>query len=96
MPAKLESLLHDEKFNVFFSFLLGIGLVCILRPMCSGKECNTLKPPQEKDFDRFVYRLADKCYAFQTKVISCPAQGAIEAFRSSCPFQQDGFSRRSV
>ncbi len=99
MPAKLESLLHDEKFNYFFSFVLGIGLICILRPMCSGKECTTLKPPQEKDFDRYVYRLADKCYSFKTKVIKCPLSGAIEAFRpssSSAPFKQDIFSRRPV
>lgn len=96
MPVKLESLLHDEKFNVFFSFLLGIGLVCILRPMCSGKECATLKPPQEKDFDSYVYRLAEKCYSFTTNVITCPANGAIEAFRSSSPFHRDMFTRRSV
>lgn len=96
MPVKLESLLHDEKFNYFFSLILGIGIICIMRPMCSGKECTTLKPPLEKDFDRYVYRLADKCYAFQTKAISCPVTGAIEAFRSSCPFQRDVFSRRAV
>lgn len=45
----------------------------------------------EKDFDKFVYRLADKCYEFKTKVISCPTTGAIEAFQSPL----DDFSRRS-
>lgn len=86
---KLTSLLQDEKFNYFFSLVLGIGLICIIRPMCSGKECATLKPPAEKDFDRYVYRLAEKCYEFKTKVISCPATGAIEAFQSP-----DTFARR--
>lgn len=86
---KITSLLQDEKFNIFFSFILGIGLICIIRPMCSGKECATLKPPAEKDFDKYVYRLADKCYEFKTKVISCPATGAIEAFQCS-----DQFARR--
>ncbi len=79
---KITGFLQDEKFNVIFSFLLGVGLVCILRPMCDGKECVTWKPPAEKDFDQFVYRLADKCYAFHTKVVTCPAAGAIEAFQS--------------
>lgn len=84
---KITSLLQDEKFNYIFSFLLGIGLMCIMRPMCSGKECASWKPPLEKDFDKYVYRLAEKCYEFKTNVITCPASGAIEAF-------QDDFSRR--
>ena len=88
---KLNSLLHDEKFNYLFSLLLGVGLICILRPMCSGKECATLKPPLEKDFDKFVYRMSNKCYEFKTNVISCPSTGAIEAFKSG----SDNFSRRS-
>lgn len=86
---KLTSVLQDEKFNYFFSLVLGIGLICVIRPMCSGKECTTIKPPAEKDFDRYVYRLAEKCYEFKTKVISCPATGAIEAFQNS-----DRFARR--
>jgi hypothetical protein len=78
---KVDALLRDEKFNHFFSLLLGIGLVCIIRPMCSGKECVKEKPPAEKDFDQYVYSFQNKCYEFSTKVISCPASGAIEAFR---------------
>lgn len=87
---KITSLLQDEKFNYFFSLVLGIGMICVLRPMCSGKECATIKPPPEKDFDQYVYRLAEKCYEFKTKVISCPTTGAIEAFQCS-----DEFTRRS-
>jgi hypothetical protein len=86
---KITSLLQDEKFNYFFSLILGVGLICIIRPMCSGKECATLKPPAEKDFDRYVYRLAEKCYEFKTKIITCPATGAIEAFQC-----YDKFARR--
>ena len=87
---KIGSLLQDERFNYLFSFLLGIGLICIIRPMCSGKECATLKPPAEKDFDKYVYRMGSKCYEFSTNVVSCPSTGAIEAFKSG----SDDFSRR--
>jgi hypothetical protein len=90
---KINSLLQDEKFNYFFSLILGIGLICVIRPMCSGKECATLKPPMEKDFGQYVYRLAEKCYEFKTNVVKCPATGAIEAFRS-CSSSFDTFSRR--
>ena len=74
--------LQDAKFNVFFSFILGIGLICILRPQCLGSECNINKAPVEKDFDKYVYRMGgDSCYEFKTEIINCPASGAVEAFQ---------------
>ena len=74
--------LQDAKFNVFFSFVLGIGLICIFRPQCSGSDCNINKAPAEKDFDKYVYRMGEgSCYEFKTEIINCPASGAVEAFR---------------
>lgn len=94
--------LKDERFSVFFSFVLGIGLVCIIRPICSGNECNIEKAPSDKDFDKYVYRMGDgKCYEFKSEVVECPASGTIEAFRECSnmtnyePFR-DQFSRRNT
>lgn len=79
----LQKLLHDNNFNVFFSLVVGIGLICILRPMCTGKDCVISKPPSEKDFDKYVYRMGgSSCYEFKTEVVECPASGVIEAFES--------------
>ena len=83
------SFLKDERFNVFFSFVLGLGLICIFRPLCSGSECDVEKPPSEQDFDKYVYRLTGgKCYEFKTNIVSCPASGTIEAFRE-CALSQN-------
>jgi hypothetical protein len=94
-------LLNDKKFNIFFSFVLGLGIVCMVRPMCSGDECNVNKPPTDKDFEKYVYKMGGgKCYEFKTEVTECPASGTIEAFRE-CSSQDnyesfgDQFSRRS-
>jgi len=74
--------LKDEKFNVLFSFILGIALICILRPMCEGADCNVTKAPSEKDFDKYVYRMGGgKCVEFKSEIVECPASGTIEAFR---------------
>lgn len=79
----LQKLLHDNNFNVFFSLVVGIGLICILRPMCTGKDCTVSKPPSEKDFEKYVYRLGgNTCYEFKTEVVECPSSGAIEAFQT--------------
>ena len=83
----LLKLLHDDKFNVFFSLMLGIGIICIIRPICTGSECAVKKAPSEKDFDQFVYRVGgDKCYSFKTETVECPSSGVIESFRER-PFR---------
>jgi hypothetical protein len=97
----LPEILKDTRFNTFFSFVLGIGIICILRPMCSGPDCNINKPPAEKDFDKFVYRMgSNSCYEFKTEIMKCPPSGAIEAFEQhSSPDTdafRDQFARRST
>lgn len=98
------NMLNDNRFNIFFSFVLGLGLICVIRPICSGSDCNVEKPPAEKDFDKYVYRMnGGTCYEFKSEIIECPSSGAIEAFRE-CQgatlysqnenFIDDQFSRR--
>lgn len=96
------SFLNDERFNVFFSFVLGVGLVCMFRPLCSGDDCNINKAPADKEFEKYVYRMGqNKCYEFKSEIVQCPPSGTIEAFREclakadSEPFR-DQFSRRNT
>ncbi len=74
-------ILNDTRFDIFFSFMLGVGIICILKPVCSGKECQLEKPPISKDFDKYVYKMGSKCFEYKPDIIQCPASGAIEAFR---------------
>lgn len=86
----LLRLLKDEKFHIFFSFMIGLGIVCMMRPMCSGAECQVEKAPDHKDFNHYVYRMSGgKCYEFSSKIVDCPISGAVETFR-------DQFSRRGT
>ena len=94
--------LKDERFNVFFSFLIGVGIMCMCRPICTGSECSISKAPAEKDFDKYVYRMCGgRCFEFKSEIVDCPASGTIEAFRE-CPNMPgnelfgDQFSRRGT
>ena len=89
----LQKVLQDDKFNMFFSLLVGIGIICMIRPMCTGPECSVNKAPAEKDFDKFVYRLGDACYTFTPEILPCPASGTIEAFREQ---SSGSFARRDT
>ncbi len=78
----LIKMLNDDKFNIFFSILLGIGLICIIKPACSGSGCSIDKPPISSDFDKYVYRIGRKCHEFTPEIMECPTnQGTIEAFK---------------
>jgi hypothetical protein len=94
------NILKDPRFNIFFSFVLGLGIVCVLRPICSGSDCSIERPPAEKDFDKYVYRMnGGVCYEFKSEIVECPASGAIEGFREcqqeDDTFIGDQFSRRT-
>lgn len=77
----ITKILNDDKFNTIFSILLGIGIICVIRPMCSGNNCDVLKPPISSEFDNYVYKLGKKCYEFKTEIVNCPESGTIEAFK---------------
>jgi len=88
--TNLLYVLNDERFSIFFSFILGLGIVSLIRPICSGSECNKDKAPNDKDFDNMVYRFGGKCYEFKHTIVSCPPSGTVEAFGS------DQFARRAT
>jgi hypothetical protein len=78
----LQKLLNDDKFNYIFSLLLGIGIICMIRPLCKGSECNVNKAPSDKDFDKYVYRMnGGKCYEFKSEIVECTSSETVEAFK---------------
>jgi hypothetical protein len=79
----ITHLLKSNSFNVLFSFLLGLGIICIIRPMCKGDNCNVFKAPKIKEFDGNVYMISRDCYEFKPEIVECPSSGTIEAFEEA-------------
>lgn len=79
----LLKVLNDDRFNTIFSILLGIGIICVIKPTCSGSNCVVNKPPVSSDFDKYVYRMGKKCYEFTPEIIDCSQQTGekVEAFK---------------
>ena len=79
--------MKSEYFHIGFSFLVGLGIVAILRPICQGEGCNVNKAPPPADWNNAVYSIGAKCYEFKTDVVDCPkttgAQSPIESFQSA-------------
>jgi len=76
----LGDMLKSETFSIAFSFLLGLGIWAILRPVCKGDSCSAIKAPPVKNFDGKTFRMGGECYKFTAKTKECPAEGFIEPF----------------
>jgi hypothetical protein len=76
-------ILKSKGFNLVFSFLLGLGLIAILKPVCKGDACITLKAPPYHEVNTATYQLGNKCYQFRVQPVECPTKGVIESFTIS-------------
>jgi hypothetical protein len=54
------------------SFMLGLGLASMLRPVCKGPECLVVRGPPVQDIRNAVYQFGTKCVEFQPKAVECP------------------------
>lgn len=77
----LVDILKDKRFNVAFSFLMGVFIVLLARPSCKGDECFSYKAPPMKDIQEHAYKIGDTCYKFAPKESKCPTTGVIEPFQ---------------
>ena len=79
----LIDILKDKRFDTFFSFLMGIFLVLLARPICKGENCFSYKSPSVKIIKEHSYKIGDTCYNFVPKDTKCPLTGVVEPFQWS-------------
>lgn len=72
--------LKSKAFHTAFSFIIGLGLMALLRPICHGKECLIEKAPPLHEVETSTYQLGSKCYQFRGTPMECPSSGVVESF----------------
>jgi hypothetical protein len=60
-----------------FSFIIGLGVAAMFRPMCKGPECLIIRGPPIQEIRDAVYQFGSKCVEFKTKPIECPKEGSV-------------------
>jgi hypothetical protein len=73
--------LKTKEFSTVFSFVIGLGLMALLRPICHGKDCMIQKAPSVEEVNKTTYQLGSKCYQFRSESVECPKEGVIESFQ---------------
>lgn len=77
-------LMKTKKFNLIFSFIIGLGLAAILRPACKGDQCLHMKAPPVHEVEKTTYQIGNKCFQFSVENRDCPKTGkVVEAFTMS-------------
>lgn len=77
-------LMKTKKFNIVFSFIIGLGLAAILRPACKGDQCLHMKAPPVHEVEKTTYQIGNKCFQFSVENRDCPKTGkVVEAFTMS-------------
>jgi len=76
----LIDILKDKRFDTFFSFLMGVFIILLARPICKGESCFSFKAPSVKTITEHAYKIGDTCYNFVPKDTKCPMTGVVEPF----------------
>lgn len=71
---------QTAQFHFFFSFLIGIAIMSLFRPLCKGHECQVIRAPPPHEVEKTTYKIGSKCYQFKTYTTECPNEGIIEPF----------------
>jgi hypothetical protein len=77
----LVDILKDPKFDAVFSFLMGVFIILLIRPVCKGDACFNYKAPPMNEIKENAYKIGDTCYKFVPKESKCPTIGVIEPFQ---------------
>jgi hypothetical protein len=62
--------LKTKNFHMLFSFLLGIFIVIIWRPVCNNDDCIKHELPDVNEINSSTYQIGNKCYQFRTNSVS--------------------------
>ena len=65
----------SEKYSIAFSFIIGIGLMAVIKPACRDADCTSKRGANPEEVLRSTYQIANTCYQFGIRNVDCPADG---------------------
>lgn len=61
----------NEYTKIILGVLWGLGLACIFRSACNGRNCIIYKAPNPREVKNKIYSHDDKCYKYDTVSTPC-------------------------
>ena len=63
--------IKSKNYQIFFSFLLGLFIVLIVRPSCKDESCIKHMNPSSEEISKSTYNIGSKCYQFKYTSMGC-------------------------
>ena len=67
----MKNLFESYEFRVLLSIIWGLGLSCLFRQVCKGRNCIIFKAPNPNEIRGNTYKQDDKCYTYDTVNTKC-------------------------
>ena len=68
---KINKFLKSKSGVFILSVVLGLGLACIFRQACNGRNCIVYKAPKPSDVKNSIYSHDEKCYKYESVTTDC-------------------------
>jgi len=76
----VRRLIYGKYSPYIISIVLGIGLSCMFRKICTERNCLLYRAPSLQKIQDKIYKYGDKCYTFKPNAQSCEAKKQIVTF----------------
>jgi len=67
----LDNFLKSKLGRIIISIIWGLGLACLFRRVCKGKQCLVIKGTNPDKVRGKIFKYNDGCYVYDTYNVSC-------------------------
>ena len=69
--------LQNRNTIIVLSIFWGLGLACLFRKSCKGRSCIIYNTPPLEFIKENIFRSADKCYKYKSRIVDCKGKSPI-------------------
>ena len=70
-PRRVFNLINTNTGIIIVSIVWGLGLSCLFRKVCKGRNCIVLRPPHREKINGKVYEFEGSCYKYSPRKTKC-------------------------
>jgi hypothetical protein len=67
----MKKIIDNDYSKIVLGILWGLGLACIFRSACNGRNCIIYKAPRPAQIKNKIYSHEDKCYKYDSQSTQC-------------------------
>ena len=73
----MNKFFKNKYTRIILGVLWGLGLSCIFRQACNGRNCIIYKAPKPEQVKNKIFAHEEKCYKYKTQKTDCTDQAVV-------------------